>query len=46
MISTILFSYIVFGEKLFLQDYVGSIFVLLGLFLVIYGSYLENKENN
>jgi drug/metabolite transporter (DMT)-like permease len=27
MISTILFSYFIFGEKLFLQDYVGTVTV-------------------
>jgi drug/metabolite transporter (DMT)-like permease len=44
-ISTIIFAYLVYNEKLILQDYVGSIFVMLGLFLVIISSYLENKEN-
>jgi uncharacterized membrane protein len=44
MIITMILSYIYFDDKLILSDYIGSIFVIIGLFLVTFSSYFELKN--
>jgi drug/metabolite transporter (DMT)-like permease len=41
---TVILGYIIFDEHLVWYDYVGGVFIIMGLLTVTFSSYLENKK--